>query len=318
MVKKYYLLLVLLYSLQLFSQIENITEKFILPSTIEENSGLLFYNDKLITHNDSGNLANLYELDTITNQITRTIQISNAINVDWEDIAQDNDYIYIGDIGNNLGSRTDLKIYKIQKSDYLTNNTVTASVINFSYEDQTDFTNNSDTNFDAEAMVVIGNNIHIFTKNHTNLETNQYIIPKTLGTHTATLINSYNVAGLITGATLNTSNNSVFLCGYNQSLQPFLVLLSDFNDTIFNVFTKYDLQPTIANNQIEGITLINNNHYFISSEKFTYSSYIINQKLFTFDYSPNVNGVNDTVKFNFSLYPNPAKNELFRVSSYIT
>jgi len=71
------------------AQIENIIEKYDLPATISETSGLLFFNGKLITHNDSGDAANLYELDTITGNITRTININNATNVDWEDVTQD-------------------------------------------------------------------------------------------------------------------------------------------------------------------------------------------------------------------------------------
>jgi hypothetical protein len=34
--------------------------------------------------------------------VLRTVAITNATNVDWEDIAQDASYIYIGDIGNNF------------------------------------------------------------------------------------------------------------------------------------------------------------------------------------------------------------------------
>jgi hypothetical protein len=86
--------------------------------TLDESSGLIFYNNTIITHNDSGNQANLYEIDASTGTITRTVTITNATNVDWEDIAQDASYIYIADIGNNYGNRTDLKIYKISKVDY--------------------------------------------------------------------------------------------------------------------------------------------------------------------------------------------------------
>ena len=35
------------------SQISNFREKFVLPSEVKENSGLLFLEDKIVTHNDS-------------------------------------------------------------------------------------------------------------------------------------------------------------------------------------------------------------------------------------------------------------------------
>jgi hypothetical protein len=68
---------------------------------LDENSGLIFYNGNIITHNDSGDQANLYEISASTGAIIRTVAITNATNMDWEDIAQDASYIYIGDIGNN-------------------------------------------------------------------------------------------------------------------------------------------------------------------------------------------------------------------------
>lgn len=36
--------------------------------------------------------------------------------MDWEDIAQDNEYIYIAETGNNLGMRTDLKILMLENA----------------------------------------------------------------------------------------------------------------------------------------------------------------------------------------------------------
>ena len=295
----------------MFSQIENLTEQFILPTELEENSGLIFYDNKIITHNDSGGQASLFELDTDTNQITRTINITNATNTDWEDITQDNNYIYIGDFGNNNGTRTDLKIYKIAKSDFNVNNNITATVINFHYEDQNDFSDNSQTNFDAEAMIVYNNTIHLFTKNRGDFKTKQYTIPNIAGDYTATLLNTYNVNGLITGATLNPTYNSVFLIGYSYYLDPFIIILDEMNEDItFNNFTKIELFSEIGKNQTEGICLMSDTNFYISSEKFTYNTTTYNQKLFTFDYNPSVNSIDNFNKSEYLVYPNPAKNEL--------
>ena len=87
-----------------------------LPENVLESSGLIYYNNRLITHNDSGNSPQLYELDSLGSQIFRTITINNATNIDWEDITQDDTYIYVGDFGNNSGNRQDLRIYRIKKS----------------------------------------------------------------------------------------------------------------------------------------------------------------------------------------------------------
>lgn len=108
------------FNLSIHCQISNFKDKFELPDQVKETSGLLFFKGKIITHNDSGDSANLYELDSLNGNLLRTINITNATNVDWEDIAEDNTHIYIGDFGNNNGNRTDLKIYKILKSDLRT------------------------------------------------------------------------------------------------------------------------------------------------------------------------------------------------------
>ena len=86
-----------------------------LQDSIKETSGLIYLNQKLITHNDSEGRPALYELDSITGNVTRTVAVTNATNIDWEDIDYDSTYLYIGDFGND-GSRTDLN--DISPSDF--------------------------------------------------------------------------------------------------------------------------------------------------------------------------------------------------------
>lgn len=253
----------------------SVSEKYALDSQIEETSGLLFINNKIITHNDSGDAATLYELNQSTGIIERTISISNATNVDWEEIAKDESYIYIGDIGNNSGNRQDLKIYRIAIADFLANNSVTADIINFSYADQTDFTSApNSTNFDAEALAVNDDNLVIFTKNWLNFETNVYEIPKTPGNYFASKVSSANVQGLITGATVSSENPSLlFLCGYNPSFIPFLVIVpanrAPGSDIFNSGFTKISLENDLeVGSQVEAIVSYELNKLYISREKF--------------------------------------------------
>ena len=111
---------ILLISLFLYSAIglsQSVTVVSVLESTVDESSGLLFLGGRLITHNDSGGEASLYEIDPPTGTVIRTVQIQGAANRDWEDIAMDDTYIYIGDFGNNSGTRRDLRIYRVGISD---------------------------------------------------------------------------------------------------------------------------------------------------------------------------------------------------------
>ena len=174
------------YSFLAISQITNFKEKFDLPEETKETSGLLFFDSKIITHNDSGNNANLFEIDSLSGNLLRTISISNATNIDWEDITEDENHIYIADIGNNNGNRIDLKIYKILKSDFKKSTSVSAEIISFSYEDQTNFDSKPNgSNFDAESIVVYNNSILIFTKNWNDLKTNVYKTPLIKGDYEA-------------------------------------------------------------------------------------------------------------------------------------
>jgi hypothetical protein len=82
---------------------------------VKKTSGLLFLDGKIITHNDSGDAANLYEIDSLSGAILRTISISNATNIDLEGLAENDTHLFIADIGNNNGNREDLKIDTILK-----------------------------------------------------------------------------------------------------------------------------------------------------------------------------------------------------------
>lgn len=307
-------------------QITAAVEKFALPSSLGESSGAIFFNNKLITHNDSGGENKLYELDTISGVVTRTVTISNAINVDWEDITHDNLNIYIGDLGNNNGNRTDLKIYRVDKNDYINNTIVTAETIAFSYADQTDFTPNTNTEWDCEALVSFdANNLMLFTKNWVTGITKAYLVPKVQGTYALTpLTTSLNSGGLITGGTFNPLTNKLFLVGYTYTipinvLQPFVWESENFNGSdIFSGTNTQTFLPSFALEQAEAITYVSENRYFITSESFNQSGFSDYAKLIAFSTSDvTLSTENILAKNNMMLYPNPVKNMLYFENSLI-
>lgn len=304
----------ILSTFNVISQIANVEVKFDLPITLSESSGAIFFNDKLITHNDSGNDNKLYELDTISGLVTRTVTINNANNIDWEDLAQDETSIYIGDIGNNNGDRSDLKIYKLNKSDYLSSINVTAEIINFNYSDQVVFTPNpNNTEWDAEALVSIDtNNLILFTKNWVNDRTKAYSIPKDSGTYTVSpLPTTLTSGGLITGATYNLSTEKVYLIGYNSILQPFIWVCENFtNNDVFSGTNSQTLLTSLGFEQAEAITYIEDNRYFVTSESFNISTISDNGKLVSFTTNDNVLSIKELSTNVDSLYPNPVKDVL--------
>jgi len=245
---------------------------------------LIFHNGKLITHNDSGNTAQLFEIDTVSLQITRTVTISNAENIDWEDIAQDGDYIYIGDFGNNNGNRENLVVYRISKQDYDQSNNVSAERIEFVYEDQTSFSANAKSDWDAEALFVLNDQLVILTKQWQSNGTTAYAIPKIPGTFLARNLGSYAVGGLVTGATYNSQSNVLFIIGYTSFLGPFIVRFDNLTDTSIFGGTVERTSLNIGIAQVEGIAHVGVNTYFFSSEYFSNDAPLITSesRLFSF------------------------------------
>lgn len=289
-----------------------------LDNTIKETSGLIYTNQKLITHNDSGGEAALYEIDINSGNVIRKVTVSNATNIDWEDISFDDNYIYIGDFGNNSGTRTDLKVYKISLSDYLTtsNNIVTAAVINYNYVDQTSFTNSTfSTNFDAETLISFGDKLYIFTKNWEDKKTNIYSLSKTPGTYQITKIDSFDSQGLVTGGDYNSESNSILLTGYTF-FSPFIIEIKNFSATNFSggTITHDVLQiPTGKSFQIESVAAININQYYLSAEESSTGS----SGLYQLETS-NPLGINEFENKSTFIYPNPAFNFISIEAKYLS
>lgn len=239
---------------------------------MNEISGMIYWNNKIWALNDGGSSAQIHEIDPSTGIVSRSVTISGATNVDWEDIAQDNDYIYIGDFGNNAnGARTDLKIYKVAKSDLAGAATsATATVINFTYSDQpqppTAVSANT-TDYDCEAMVVLNGSIYLFTKQWTTNATSLYQLTTSTGTQIANFVTAYAVNGLITGAD-NWGTSTIILSGYNSpsfTTPRFILLLYDFS--LSNLFDGNKRKLSLNDSkQTESAAIIDANTLYIANE----------------------------------------------------
>jgi hypothetical protein len=257
-----------------------------LDGVLSETSGIIFWENQFWTHNDNSD-TNIYALDTLYGRIVKPWPMSNIKNTDWEEISQDKDFIYIGDIGNNSGNRDDLKIYRASKSSILNHSAVFDSVC-FTYEDQTDFTPASnDSDFDCEAFIVSSDSIYLFTKEWVSNGTRIYSLPKTPGNYVAKPGASYNVNGLITGSVYLEEERIVLLTGYNERLNPFIYLLYDFRGSDFFSGNKRKIGVMLPYHQIEGITTTNGIKYFITNEYFALAPIIKTpQKIHLLDLGP--------------------------------
>jgi len=243
-----------------------------LSSALNETSGLIYYKSMLFTHNDKGSSNQIYIIDTATGTINNMVVLSNALSVDYEDIAQSAEYIYVGDIGNKHGDRKDLCIYKIKKTDLdLSTDTirVTTTKIAFTYPDQKIFTKSKEHNFDCEAIIYFKENLYLFTKNRLDKKCNLYVIPDKEGNNEAKYIGSFNTNGLITGADISNDGNTVVLSGYNKKENAFIWIFSGFNkDNFFNGNAQQIiLGPYNTVGQTEGVCFSNFYSLYISAEK---------------------------------------------------
>lgn len=290
----------------------DLTQLTTLPNTLVESSGLAFFNNNLWTHNDGGNLDRIYRIDSLTGNILQEVIIATADNNDWEDMAENETHLFVGDFGNNPGNRMDLAIHRIEKND-LTSNIVNSEVINFSFSDQTSFPElPNDNNFDCEAFLIKDDVIHLFSKNWVDEKTRHYTLPNIPGTHIAQFQSEFDAQGLISGAAIDDQGNIV-LIGYTPGGISFMWLLFDYQgDDVFSGNKRYiSLGSAINTSQIEGVVFKSTGYGYISAERFA----TLEPKLFSF----NINSLLSTLSTptfdvelssTIDIYPNPFSNQL--------
>ena len=206
-----------------------------LPVELQECSGLLDLGDNIyLGLNDSGNKAELIRFSQQKESAARSIAVQGAHNTDWEEIAADDYFIYIADLGNNSGQRKDLVIYKVERPALFRGMPVNAERIEISYGDQKKFKASNDHNFDCEAMVSVGDSLYLFTKNRGNGQTNVYPCPKKPGTYVLQKSDSFDAGGLVTGAAYyeEGQHSQLALVGYGfeaQGYQPFILHCTGFS-----------------------------------------------------------------------------------------
>jgi len=222
-------------------------------------------NQNVIAHNDGGHPDAIYDISLIEKKVNRTVHILNAPNEDWEEIAQDSNYFFVGDFGNNKGKRTDLKIYKLSKNDFHSSDSINAEVIEFQYPDQTSFSESNDHNFDCEAMISWGDSLLLFSKNRGDLKTKLYSVSKTTGNHTAILKGEFDIKSQVTAADYYPNENVIALLSYEYdagTFHPFVTFFYQFENN--NVFEGKNMKYKFPfDAQFESMAFgVNGNLYF--------------------------------------------------------
>lgn len=245
--------------------------KKVLPKELTEISGIVRDGNFLWAVGDDKGQP-VYKLDKEGN-ILQKIKLSDQPLIDVEAISVDNTYLYIGDLGDNMGKRKQRAVVRVLKSAIPNgrNVSVRGERIRFSFPGHGEVKKQKKNNYDCEAMLCYNDSIYLFTKRRKDLKTSLYVIAKTPGSYNARFISNFKANGLVTDASANEKTDEIALIGYDEGhTRPFVWVLSNyrFDDFFSGDFERLEL----TNNekldwQIEGISYRDNNSFYLVCEK---------------------------------------------------
>lgn len=158
-------------------------------SPLSEVSGMVksrSYPNTYWVVNDSRNDARLFAVDNEGNNIIPTFSrfsyygeeaeegkeqwegfnVLYAENIDWETMTGDDNYLYVGDVGNNFNNRRDLKVYLLSEIDpTASTQSAVIKALPVRYPDQSEFPALTSPHFDSEAMFNADGKLYFITKN---------------------------------------------------------------------------------------------------------------------------------------------------------
>jgi len=229
-----------------------------LPAAASESSGIARSQNKnaFWTHNDSGGKPELYEID-FKGKLLSTKLIPDANNSDWEDLAEDNGTIYIGDIGNNDNTKRQLTIYKVPPGNAETEK------ITFNYADQKQFPPPpANFNFDCEAFFYHKDNLFLFSKNwsQTNKYVRLYQLPAQKGNYSIAPFDSIQIDTPVTSADISPDKKIFALLTYGK------ILMFGIDNNEIN-FKKPLGCFKFVRKQAEALMFINNTDMIVTNEQ---------------------------------------------------
>ncbi len=250
---------------------------FGLPAELEEVSGLYLQSkDSLWWHNDGGWPAELH-LTNARGKLLASRSLPAALNRDWEELtADDQGNIFIGDFGNNLNKRKDLRIYIFSPT------TGKLDSILFDYPDQHTFPPAPALrNFDMEAMCWHEGELHLFSKNTLDggsFYSKHYILPARAGNQTAVLRDSFFLKNrVVTAAAIGPDGQTVALLAYRYrrllglfpwSAASIFLLPAAPSQPLSSIKIFKQRAPSfIIATQFESIDFLDDRHLYVASER---------------------------------------------------
>lgn len=233
------------------------------PALLYESSGIAVIDEnRVLTHNDSGDPSRIFIYNHNTCSLEKQVYIRDHIAIDIESITlDDSGYVYVADMGNNLGSRTNLCILKMKLEEVQTQDTVDAQKIFFSYADQVSFSSTYH-NFDAEAFFHHNDSLYLFSKNHgvAGAYCKLYVLPDVAGTYAVMPKDSIGLASWVTDAAIDPSHQHFILLS-EQKLYLFGINAGvvDFGSPLHTLSFGFITQK-------EGVSFLNADSVLVTDE----------------------------------------------------
>jgi len=190
-----------------------------LADEISETSGLAAHAGQLWSHNDSGDKARLYALASADGQVVQRRVLRDALNFDWEEMAQDDEWLHVLDCGNNMGRRQWMQVYSIRWSALDAGGVadpVPSRLTEFRFADAGPSAGAYRHDNDCEAAAVVDGVLWVFSKNWQDQHTRLYRLRPDGQRHALVSEDRYPVEGLITAADYDSERKQLALLGYTR------------------------------------------------------------------------------------------------------
>jgi len=240
-----------------------------LDGTLSENSGLLWMDGHFWTFNDSGGEAALYQVDPESGEVIRKTVIRQAVNVDWEDIAMDDSFIYVADVGNNSHARDTLVIYRIKRSSVLTGDPEIdfQDLITLTFAEELVLSPKGLSSLDCEALLTRHDSLYLFTKDWVERSTSVYVFPAEAGHHHLQPRYRYELDMLVTGADIDPETREVALVGHRNYMPVVIKYDYESDPGRISCGGRARYYPLRIGRQVEGICFDEAGNLFLSSEQ---------------------------------------------------
>jgi hypothetical protein len=135
-------------------------------------------------------------------------------------------------------------------------------------------------------MIAHNGKLYLFSKNWGNQKTRLYELSTNAGKHQAKYISTFNIQGMVTGASINKELNILLLTTYSQLLNVNVWAFTNHNNRNFFKGNSKQLNfESPLQGQIEGVTFTSNYKAYLSSEAFKKYIFSFDASLYVLDFS---------------------------------